>query len=131
VLNGLLLERASQAGAELVRERVARIEKRQGYWQVSSATDAVNATYVILAAGARSAFRKQFCQPFSSSDLMATAGYYIPASSHLMQIRFLPGLHGYVWVFPRADHFSAGICGKLGSDYVRAAHVAGRMSARV
>jgi flavin-dependent dehydrogenase len=30
-----------------------------------------------------------------------------------MQLRFLPGLHGYIWIFPRADHFSAGICGKM------------------
>jgi flavin-dependent dehydrogenase len=44
---------------------------------------------------------------------MITAGYYIPGRSHLMQVQFLSDLHGYFWIFPRADHFSAGICGKM------------------
>jgi flavin-dependent dehydrogenase len=30
-----------------------------------------------------------------------------------MQIQFLDRLHGYIWIFPRADHVSAGICGRL------------------
>jgi flavin-dependent dehydrogenase len=44
---------------------------------------------------------------------MATAGYYVPGTSDRMQVRFLEGLDGYIWTFPRADHFSAGICGKM------------------
>ena len=31
-----------------------------------------------------------------------------------MQIQFLKGITGYIWVFPRADHVSAGIAGKMG-----------------
>jgi flavin-dependent dehydrogenase len=31
-----------------------------------------------------------------------------------MQIQFLKGITGYVWVFPRKDHLSAGITGKMG-----------------
>jgi len=46
---------------------------------------------------------------------MVTAGYYIRGQSHVMQIQFLHDLHGYIWIFPRADHFSAGICGKMHS----------------
>src|SRR5208337_2736779 len=34
--------------------------------------------------------------------------------SSLMQIQFLKGITGYIWVFPRADHVSAGIAGKMG-----------------
>jgi flavin-dependent dehydrogenase len=30
-----------------------------------------------------------------------------------MQIHFLHNVHGYIWLFPRTDHFSAGICGKM------------------
>jgi len=116
VLNGLLLQRARQAGAEVVQRRVVGIEKQGNGWRVSSQTDIVNAACVILAAGARSGFRKQLSQPFAPGDLMATAGYYIPGRSNLMQIRFLPGLYGYVWLFPRADHLAAGICGKLQSQ---------------
>jgi flavin-dependent dehydrogenase len=31
-----------------------------------------------------------------------------------MQIQFLKGITGYIWVFPRPDHVSAGIAGKMG-----------------
>ena len=45
---------------------------------------------------------------------MVTAGYFIPGRTPLMQIQFLKGITGYIWVFPRADHVSAGIAGKMG-----------------
>ena len=45
---------------------------------------------------------------------MVTAGYFIPGRNSLMQIQFLQGITGYIWVFPRADHVSAGIAGKMG-----------------
>jgi flavin-dependent dehydrogenase len=31
-----------------------------------------------------------------------------------MEIQFLKGITGYLWVFPRTDHVSAGIAGKMG-----------------
>jgi flavin-dependent dehydrogenase len=113
VLNGLLLDRARQAGAEIVCTRVTAIAGQPGTWQLQTTSGELTAEYLILATGARNPFRAQFSRPFSADDLMATAGYFIPGSSPSMQIQFLPGLHGYVWIFPRADHFSAGICGKM------------------
>jgi flavin-dependent dehydrogenase len=113
VLNGLLLERARLAGVKLVRDRVIQISGAPGAWRLQTRTQAMQASYLVLAAGARNPFRCQFAHPFEADDLMITAGYYIPRRSQLMQVRFLPGLQGYVWVFPRADHLSAGICGKL------------------
>jgi flavin-dependent dehydrogenase len=44
---------------------------------------------------------------------MVAAGYYIPGNHQTAQIKFLKNLHGYIWIFPRADHFSAGICGRM------------------
>jgi len=65
----------------------------------------------VLAAGARNPFH--FSAPLSPADLMATAGYYIPGSGDSIHISFLRGLDGYIWLFPRRDHFSAGICGRM------------------
>jgi geranylgeranyl reductase family protein len=115
VLNGLLLERAREAGAEIVRDRIVHIERRGDGWHLQSKRSARTADYLIIAAGALNSFRKQFSQPFAPQDLMVTAGYYIPGHSQTMQIQFLHDLHGYLWIFPRADHFSAGICGKMHS----------------
>ena len=117
-LNGLLLERARRAGVdvrvEVRQERVTRIARTAGDWQVITPQREYRASYLILAAGARNPFRSQFLSPISPSDLMVTAGYFIPGRSSLMQIQFLKGITGYIWVFPRADHVSAGIAGKMG-----------------
>ena len=113
VLNGLLLERARQAGADIRCERVVGVEEWDKAWRIAAGGTNCEADYLVIAAGARTKFRSQFSAPLAPEDLMATCGYYIPARSDLMQIQFLAGLHGYIWIFPRADHYSAGICGKL------------------
>jgi flavin-dependent dehydrogenase len=123
-LNGLLLERARRAGTgvdgrvdirvDIHQERVTRIARTGVDWQLATPQCEYKASYLILAAGARNLLRPQFLSPISPSDLMVTAGYFIPGRSALMQIQFLKGITGYIWVFPRADHVSAGIAGKMG-----------------
>jgi flavin-dependent dehydrogenase len=113
-LNQFLLERARRSGVELHQERVTRIARSGEDWQLVTPQQEYRASYLILAAGARNSFRSQFHSPISPSDLMATAGYFIPGRSSLMQIQFLKGITGYIWVFPRKDHVSAGITGKMG-----------------
>ena len=111
VLNGLLLERARAAGAEIVRERVVEIGGGPGAWQLRTRQGKLGAAYVVLAAGARNPFH--FSPALAPADLMATAGYYIPGSGDSIHISFLRGLEGYIWLFPRHDHLSAGICGRM------------------
>jgi flavin-dependent dehydrogenase len=129
-LNGLLLERARRAstctgtgldiearvgaGVDIRHERVTRIAGTSGDWRLFTPQREYHASYLVMAAGARNPFRSQFLSPISPSDLMVTAGYFIPGRSSLMQIQFLKGITGYIWVFPRADHVSAGIAGKMG-----------------
>jgi flavin-dependent dehydrogenase len=118
-LNGLLLERARGAGTdgarvEIRHERVTGITGTSGNWQLATPRDEYRASHVILAAGARNALRSQFLAPMAPGDLMVTAGYFIPGHTSLMQIQFLKEITGYIWVFPRTDHVSAGIAGKMG-----------------
>ncbi len=113
ILNGLLLERAQRAGADVVHDRVLGITRQDGNWRLRTRCGELTADYVVVAAGARNPFRAQFAPPLSAEDFMATVGYFIPGNGRHMQVRFLPGLHGYIWVFPRCDHLSAGICGRM------------------
>jgi flavin-dependent dehydrogenase len=123
-LNQLLLRRARSAGAEIRKERVTRItftSARQApdaskieNWQLITPSGEFRASYLVLAAGARNPFRSQFVDPISPHDLMVTAGYFIPHATSLMQIQFLKAITGYIWIFPRADHVSAGIACKMG-----------------
>jgi flavin-dependent dehydrogenase len=113
VLNGLLLDLAQREGVEFLRCRVSAIEGGPDAWILRTISGELRTNYVVIATGARNPFRAQFSQQFAPVDLMATAGYYISGTSPLMRVQFLPDLHGYIWIFPRADHFSAGICGKM------------------
>lgn len=113
-LNGLLLERARTAGAKLKKERVTQIGGSAGKWMVTTPAGQYHAAHIILAAGARAPFRGQFASPIESEDLMLTAGYYIPGQNSLVQIQFLQGISGYIWIFPRTDHVSAGIAARMG-----------------
>jgi flavin-dependent dehydrogenase len=112
-LNGLLLERASRAGARVHSERVVGIDRTQGGWNLRTSSNLYNADFVVLSTGARNSFRGQFSPPLGPENFMIAAGYYIPGTHRTVQIKFLKGLHGYIWVFPRADHFSVGICGRM------------------
>ena len=113
VLNGLMLERARAAGADLLQDRVTGVVRGDGNWRLTTRTNEIECQYLVLAAGGRNPFRAQFAAPFKPEDLMATAGYYLRGSSPCMRIKFFPDLAGYTWIFPRSDHFSAGICGKM------------------
>jgi len=112
-LNGLLLERASEAGARVMRERITRIEGSAGDWRLQSSSGSYNADFVVFAAGARNPFRGQFSPAPGPENFMVAVGFYIPGTRPVAQIKFLKGLHGYIWIFPRSDHLSAGICGRM------------------
>jgi flavin-dependent dehydrogenase len=115
-LNTLMRDRAREAGAEIVAQRVTAISGEAGAWQLATREGIRGADFLVIATGARNPFRAQFTQPWHPGDLMTAIGYYIPGTSRVATVRFLPGFEGYFWLFPRADHFSAGICGKLESQ---------------
>ncbi|MBV9624110.1 MAG: FAD-dependent oxidoreductase, partial [Acidobacteria bacterium] len=112
-LNAFLLERARRAGARVIRERIVQIDGGPGAWSLKSSAGKYDADFVLLAAGARTALRARFSSPLSPEDFMVAVGYYIPGTRRTVQVKFLKGLHGYIWIFPRTDHFSAGICGRM------------------
>jgi len=58
-------------------------------WRLVTSQREYQASYLVLAAGARNPFRSQLLSPISPSDRMVTAGYFIPGRSSLMQIQFL------------------------------------------
>lgn len=112
-LNGLLLERAARAGARVVQERVLRVERNGQEWTIQSSCGTYSADFLVMASGARNPFRSMFSPHLGPENFIVAAGYYIPGTSSTVQVKFLEGLHGYIWIFPRSDHFSAGICGRM------------------
>jgi flavin-dependent dehydrogenase len=110
-LNGMLLDRAQRAGAQIEKTRVLNVERTGAGWNLRTKGGALDADYCILATGARNPLR-DFGTELTPGDAMSALGYYVPGERHQIDIQFLPKLDGYIWVFPRCGHLSVGICGK-------------------
>jgi geranylgeranyl reductase family protein len=110
-LNGMLLERAGQAGAAIEKTRVLEIERRDRGWRLRTRHGIAEADYCVVATGARNPLREVGTQ-WRASDTMTTLGYFVPGARERIDIQFLPNLEGYIWVFPRCGHLSVGIGGK-------------------
>ncbi|HVB35024.1 MAG TPA: NAD(P)/FAD-dependent oxidoreductase [Patescibacteria group bacterium] len=112
VLNGLLLERAERAGCRVVRARVTALAVDSPRPRLWAGAAEFSADFVVVAAGARNRLLPG-TSPIEPADLEQTLGYYVPVQSDVLKIKFLPRFRGYLWSFPRPDHLSVGICGKL------------------
>ncbi|MCS6953615.1 MAG: NAD(P)/FAD-dependent oxidoreductase [Bryobacterales bacterium] len=110
-LNHLLLERAARAGARIEKARVLRVAWSPTGWRLETKHGVAEACFCIVATGARNPLREVGTR-WTAADTMIALGYYLPAEQDHIDIQFLPGLHGYIWVFPRCGHVSVGICGK-------------------
>jgi flavin-dependent dehydrogenase len=116
-LNSLLLERALAAGCRLVEARVTRLDVSQTRPRLTLAHHQQKEhqpefDFVVVAAGARNALLPE-TPPLPPEDLEITLGYLVPQRSETLQVKFLGNLEGYLWSFPRLDHLSVGICGRM------------------
>lgn len=110
-LNQMLLDRAEAAGAQLERERVAGLEPRDDGWRIRTKHGTLEADFIVAATGARNTL-KDVGTEWTPGDTMCALGYYVPERQAEIDIQFFPNFEGYIWVFPRCDHLSVGICGK-------------------
>ena len=116
ILNGLLLARAEEAGAEIIQDRVLDLQRARRGWQLAGRRETYQADYVVVAAGARSRLRRGLAEDFTAQDFMLTLGYYVPGADGLARVQFFENFEGYAWAFPRPDHRSIGICAKIGES---------------
>lgn len=117
-LNQLLLERSQRAGAEVVNDRIISAEKSGNKWHLRGRAASYEADYLIVAAGARSSLRNQLAGPLKAKDFMLTFGYFVPGHEDLLRVEFFANFEGYAWSFPRLNHLSVGICGKVGESHM-------------
>ena len=110
-LNRMLLERAEKSGAEIEKTRVLGVERHGERWSIRTRDGNAEADYCIVATGARNSLRNVGTE-YTRADTMFALGYYVPSQQEHIDIQFLPKLEGYIWVFPRCQHLSVGICGK-------------------
>lgn len=117
-----LLERAAAAGVRLVRSRVVDFTRlADGAWTLLTEAGPEGPSehgpfdFLVAADGASGASRRRLAGGIPARQLTQGVGYYLPGiSEDAITLKFYSGLNGYLWVFPRTDHSSAGICGTLG-----------------
>jgi flavin-dependent dehydrogenase len=110
-LNNMLLERAGQCGAAIEKARVLEMSRHGSGWRLRTSAGAAEADFCIVAAGARNPLRGVGTE-LRARDAVAPLGYYVPGDQAWIDVQYLSGMEGYIWVFPRCGHLSVGICGK-------------------
>lgn len=113
VLNGLLLDRAKAAGCQAICARVTSVDTDGPRVRLMAGGEMRHSDFIVVAAGARNRLLPE-TTALSASDLELTLGYFVPTEEDIIKVKFLKEFEGYLWSFPRADHLSVGICGKMG-----------------
>lgn len=114
MLNRVLLDNACNQGVEFRQEKVQGFEREGSCWLLKTEKSSYRADFLIGADGVNSLVRKKLVGPFSAEDLMMTFGVRETApGDDTIEIKFYRNFPGYLWVFPRPEHLSIGICGRL------------------
>lgn len=114
-LNRLILDHATTAGARFVQERALDFRRQNGRWELLTERAVHRLDFLIAADGVNSLVRRKLGVRFAAEDLMITFGYRVPRDmKDVIDIKFFPKFPGYYWAFPRANHISFGICGRMG-----------------
>ena len=94
--------------------------RRQTGWEIKTDKADHHVTWLIGADGVNSLVRRKLSSNFGAEDLMMTFGYRVPRDfGDRIEIKFFPKLRGYYWAFPRTNHVSFGICGRLSQHPTR------------
>jgi geranylgeranyl reductase family protein len=132
VLNGLILDRAKQAGANFVRAAVTEFSNERDGWTIMTDDGKQwRAKFLVGADGAASPTRRKLVGIFPKQDLALAFGYNIASDEKLdekikteeVMIGFPASFTGYLWAFPRPGVMNFGVASKLGertSDELRA-----------
>ena len=112
VLNGMLLDRAREAGCEVQRSHVFNVDTAGSKPRFCVDGEWRDTDFLVLAAGARNQLVPE-TRPLQRDELEITQGYFVPQTADAITIKFLPHFEGYIWSFPRCDHLSVGICGSM------------------
>ena len=107
-----LLRRAVEAGARHVNDRITTVDASGRVRSLAG----FEATFdlVVGADGANSLVRRTFLKTTPKERRWMACGWYARGDSEMV-VRFLDGIEGYLWLFPRAGHVGVGIGAPLGN----------------
>ena len=104
---------AVENGAELIKEKVLDIHKKQDLWQVKTDKRQLQAKIVVGADGINSLVRKATVGAILPENLGLAYGYIVQGvESNPITVKFTAEIPGYIWIFPRKNSTCIGV----GSD---------------
>ncbi|MCJ7521873.1 MAG: NAD(P)/FAD-dependent oxidoreductase [Dehalococcoidia bacterium] len=119
-LDGYLLKKAVDNGAELIEERVTGVERGNDGWLVRTVSGEYRPQLLVGADGVNSVVRSRVIGRIPKDNMAACIGYYVKGVERDYSVlRFFKDFKGYAWIFPRESHSSIGI----GLDIKRAKHL--------
>ena len=114
-LSRFLLDMAKAAGAKFIQKKVLHLTKHKAQWLIETDDSRCKADVLVGADGVNSIVRKAAVGKIPNRHLSLTCGYILKAvPAHQFVMKFLD-IDGYIWVFSRAHHASAGIGATLGT----------------
>ncbi|MEO6401629.1 MAG: NAD(P)/FAD-dependent oxidoreductase, partial [Vicinamibacteria bacterium] len=107
-----LLRRAVEAGAKHFNDRITRVDATGRIKTLAGLEETFD--LIVGADGANSLVRRTFLSATPKERRWMACGWYARGDSEMV-IRFLEGIEGYLWLFPRAGHVGVGIGAPLGN----------------
>jgi len=124
ILNGMILDRAIEAGANFVKKAVSDFVRVENGWRIKTADgDSIDAKFLVGADGAASGARRKLLGIFPKEDLAVSFGFNVADEVGCTDdqgkpqeafVSFSENLTGYIWAFPRPGVMNFGIASRLG-----------------
>lgn len=111
-----LLRRAVEAGARHINDRITRVDAAGRVKSLRGIEETFD--LVVGADGANSLVRRTFLTATPKERRWMACGWFARGDSEMV-VRFLEGVEGYLWLFPRAGHVGVGIGAPLGHPPTR------------
>lgn len=107
-----ILKMAEGEGADLAEEGVLDFARKCGGWRIKTKRKIYGADFIVGADGVNSLVRKKLIGPIPPENLCVCAGCFAESPAHgeeITTMRFLRGMEGYAWLFPRESDLSIGV----------------------
>ncbi len=111
-----LLRRAVEAGARHINDRITNVDASGRVKSLGGLEDTFD--LIVGADGANSLVRRTFLSATPKERRWMACGWFARGDSEMV-VRFLEGVEGYLWLFPRAGHVGVGIGAPLGHPPTR------------
>jgi flavin-dependent dehydrogenase len=114
ILDDGIRNMARDKGAKIIEERVTEVLWKDQGWKIRTANRSVNARILVGADGLKSIVRRKTkIGEINDKDLGLGYGYLVKGlEKQHITMKFIKGVMGYIWVFPRLYDSCVGIGGQ-------------------